>query len=848
MKLQSESGESSPILARLATPTSETTVTTPRLYLDQESKTDEVLKTFEPLKQCIYSHKHIGSSGQEEVITCDCARRIVNGVNLACNEDSDCINRLTSVECSNDCSLTCGPDCQNQRFQKRQYANITVFLTEKKGYGVRADQDIPQGTFIYEYIGEVIDEKAFRKRMYVYDQQGIKHFYFMMLQKNEFIDATKKGCLARFCNHSCNPNAYVDKWVVGKKLRMGIFAKRDIIKGEEICFDYNVDRYGATAQPCYCGEKNCIGFLGGKTQTDSASLLPQALADALRITAGEEKDWLKAKRKYDKKFKVKNNDSNINEEFIQSIVMKPLEKQDVPKVMSALMLPNQEPLIIDKLIERIYISDYQYDADDINRLLIRMHGYKTFSTIIKEVWKAGNKKTLLKMIKILLRWPAMSKNKITSSQIESTIDNISKETEVVVKQEKTEGVKKEEEDVKEEYQEHEDNDHDINQEIFDSTKELLGVWSSLQMAYRIRKANEQNGILVPTILFNRRKIDDDEENQNSKTESSNTTTNTTNNTGAPVPSLPDLRKFPKGPHGHGYGHGFGNNHGFPQGPSGFKLPIDYERDKRERDLQRLKRIEEELDRQNKILEEARRRELEKKTQSVERIIEEAKRAEEERKKKELELQLQEEKKKEARRSRSSLARRSSQNTQLSGLSKQLATKNQSNSSEKPHENGITADGKPVSSEALIKLWNKAFAMHVPNMIKKYEKQIGHENLKRCAKDIVQILSEKEITRHGVGHLPPKQLKDEKLKKVKEYTRDYMKKWLHKWSQKRSASTNAKGHRGSKSNGVNGNHKENGGHSNVALQNLQKLAQSQESTASKRNNDSTEDSRQIKRRK
>ena len=66
----------------------------------------------------------------------------------------------------------------------------------------------------------------------------------MMIQQGEYIDATKKGGLGRFLNHSCAPNCYVDKWVVGTKLRMGIFADRNIQAGEELTFDYNVDRYG----------------------------------------------------------------------------------------------------------------------------------------------------------------------------------------------------------------------------------------------------------------------------------------------------------------------------------------------------------------------------------------------------------------------------------------------------------------------------------------------------------------------------------------------------------------------------------------------------------------------------
>lgn len=39
--------------------------------------------------------------------------------------------------------------------------------------------------FVYEYIGEVIPEEVFRSRIKEYAEEGIEHFYFMMLQKGE---------------------------------------------------------------------------------------------------------------------------------------------------------------------------------------------------------------------------------------------------------------------------------------------------------------------------------------------------------------------------------------------------------------------------------------------------------------------------------------------------------------------------------------------------------------------------------------------------------------------------------------------------------------------------------------
>jgi [histone H3]-lysine36 N-trimethyltransferase len=165
-----------------------------------------------------------------------------DGRNLACM-GMECINFATSMECVDD-ECACGVGCQNQRFQMRHYADIDVIQTESKGFGVRAKSDLLQDTFIIEYVGEVIIEETFRQRIHDYDEEGIAHFYFMMIQQGEYLDATKKGGIGRFLNHSCAPNCYVDKWVVGTKLRMGIFAARKIQAGEELTFDYNVDRYG----------------------------------------------------------------------------------------------------------------------------------------------------------------------------------------------------------------------------------------------------------------------------------------------------------------------------------------------------------------------------------------------------------------------------------------------------------------------------------------------------------------------------------------------------------------------------------------------------------------------------
>lgn len=52
------------------------------------------------------------------------------------------------------------------------------------------------------------------------------------------IDPTSKGNLARFINHSCEPNCITEKWNVLGEVCIGIFAIRDINEDEELTFDY----------------------------------------------------------------------------------------------------------------------------------------------------------------------------------------------------------------------------------------------------------------------------------------------------------------------------------------------------------------------------------------------------------------------------------------------------------------------------------------------------------------------------------------------------------------------------------------------------------------------------------
>lgn len=68
--------------------------------------------------------------------------------------------------------------------------------------GLFAAERIKQNAVLLEYVGEVIRNCLLDKREKEYNRKGLG-VYFFKLDKNFTIDATLKGSVARFINHSC---------------------------------------------------------------------------------------------------------------------------------------------------------------------------------------------------------------------------------------------------------------------------------------------------------------------------------------------------------------------------------------------------------------------------------------------------------------------------------------------------------------------------------------------------------------------------------------------------------------------------------------------------------------------
>jgi SET domain-containing protein len=120
------------------------------------------------------------------------------------------------------------------------------------GWGVYATQAIPKNKRIIFYSGEKISNQESLKRERKYIRTG--HIWCFKLTNRTVIDAGVGGNIARFINHSCRPNCYIEI----KKGVIWVRAAKNIRKGQELTYHYNTDGEGLI--PCKC-EPGCQTLL-----------------------------------------------------------------------------------------------------------------------------------------------------------------------------------------------------------------------------------------------------------------------------------------------------------------------------------------------------------------------------------------------------------------------------------------------------------------------------------------------------------------------------------------------------------------------------------------------------------
>ncbi len=129
---------------------------------------------------------------------------------------------------------------------KKKLSSVIV-KRSSAGLGLFAQQQFKRGECIIEYTGEHISHEEA-------DRRGGK--YLFILNDKIVFDGKGREHTARYINHSCKPNAEGETDDEDVKIR--ILAKRKILPGEEITYDYGKEYWDEYIKPHGCKCSACL--------------------------------------------------------------------------------------------------------------------------------------------------------------------------------------------------------------------------------------------------------------------------------------------------------------------------------------------------------------------------------------------------------------------------------------------------------------------------------------------------------------------------------------------------------------------------------------------------------------
>jgi histone-lysine N-methyltransferase SETD1 len=160
-------------------------------------------------------------------------------------------NRATNrryVADLNDQKKTLGQDSDVFKFNqlKKRKKPVKFARSAIHNWGLYAMENINKDDMIIEYVGEEVRQQIAEIRENRYLKSGIGSSYLFRIDDDTVIDATKKGGIARFINHSCMPNCTAKIIKVEGSKRIVIYALRDIAMSKlpEWCHGFDSKCHG----------------------------------------------------------------------------------------------------------------------------------------------------------------------------------------------------------------------------------------------------------------------------------------------------------------------------------------------------------------------------------------------------------------------------------------------------------------------------------------------------------------------------------------------------------------------------------------------------------------------------
>lgn len=186
-----------------------------------------------------------GKNGQDGAPSAaETARLAAESLVAKGNSRANRANNRRFVADLNDQRKTLGQDSDVLRFNqlKKRKKPVKFARSAIHNWGLYAMENISKDDMIIEYVGEEVRQQIAELRENRYLKSGIGSSYLFRIDDNTVIDATKKGGIARFINHSCMPNCTAKIIKVEGSKRIVIYALRDIAQSK--FFSFCTDRDG----------------------------------------------------------------------------------------------------------------------------------------------------------------------------------------------------------------------------------------------------------------------------------------------------------------------------------------------------------------------------------------------------------------------------------------------------------------------------------------------------------------------------------------------------------------------------------------------------------------------------
>lgn len=127
--------------------------------------------------------------------------------------------------------------------RNKKTRKIEVKDTGKYGLGLFAAENIKKGEIVADYSNDTVYESKVPNEIADYALQFEEHKWVY------------PHGIGRYINHSCEPNC-------GVSGTFKLVAMRDINKGEELTFDYEMTEDSDWRMECQCGSESCRKIIG----------------------------------------------------------------------------------------------------------------------------------------------------------------------------------------------------------------------------------------------------------------------------------------------------------------------------------------------------------------------------------------------------------------------------------------------------------------------------------------------------------------------------------------------------------------------------------------------------------